>query len=203
MAGERWVEVSARFEDWWHEPAATEPPSHRGGLLALTVAGHVHARRDGTRVDATMTYDELEGLEYSFIETTKNRWLGTRRNGETIVRTQGWQPTYQETGVRLLLQPQPVLDDSLVLGEDKLPDGTRRVWLCEPRSAVITTRRGDTVDFGSPQGHWRHIADDIAVSGADRYLAVEHAASGVLLQWDALAGERVLRRLLLIDPTLS
>lgn len=196
MAGDQWTAVSARFEEWRD---AALVAAAAGAEPVLVTAGTVRAERTGSRTDVCVRYDDLPDLTFSRIELSGDRWRAALRDGTEVERARTDERNYQETGILFLLDPGDVLLHSEVLDERVLADGTRELRLREPQEAVVMTRDGHLVDYGKPQPRWRHIADDVSFSGADAYVAVQEPAHGLLVRWDALQGDRLLRRFAFVD----
>ena len=209
MAGDQWTHLSARFEQWWDEtlvadPAVVETQDNAdAGPLVLIVAADVTADRVDGRLDFCVTYDSLPHSRYSKAEFIGDRWRATRRDGTQLEGLRGGEQEFAEAGVAFLLDPQAILDRGEVLDEHLEAGGRRHLRLREPQEPTATLSSGEVVDFGKPQGHWRLIADDVAFHGADAYVAVQDVTTGLLLRWDALRGDRLLRRFQLDNVELT
>jgi hypothetical protein len=208
----RWSVLSAGFREWWDQALVTEPsevpaaptrpaPAGEASLL-LVVAAAVTAWR-GTHLDFEMVYEPLHGSRFAQAQFIGDRWEATDRNGKHLHGTRHGGRDFGDRGLSFLLEPGSILRQGDIRESRTLADGTRALSLREPRVLSVIGRDGKLVRFKKPAGPWLHLADDVVVGNADSYRAILDPAAEILLRWDAVHGNRVLRRLELIDVTHS
>lgn len=213
MTGGQWSVLSARFREWWDRalvaesaevPAASGQVAPSGDAsLVLIGAAEVTASRSGPHLDFSMLYEPLPHARFGEAHFIGDRWKATLRNGKQLQGRRGGSRDLGDRGVSFLLDPSPILEHSDLLGSQTLAEGTRALQLREPLVSSVVGRDGKLVKFKKPSGPWLHLADDVVVANADRYHAILDPAADILRQWDALHGERILRRLELIDVSLA